>query len=567
MNISGSQMVIESLHREGVEVIFGYPGGAIMDIYDSLLSDNKIKHILVRHEQAAIMAAEGYSKTTGNVGVAFVTSGPGFTNAVTGIANAFMDSIPVVIISGQVPTSVIGTDAFQEIDAVGISRTCTKHNYLVKSIDDLPRILSEAFFIARTGRPGPVHVDIPKDIAVSLGEFIYPDTPDMKTYSPIYDTDKHAIKSFLSLLNMADKPVLYVGGGARLSQATKEVLSFISKTAIPAIETLNARGVVGASNKYLIGMPGMYGEYAANLSLLESDFIISVGARFDDRVTGKVDEFGKNAKIAHFDIDPSSMDKIIHADCKILGDIKSSLNCALSLLDEYPDISSKKHANWLAYLVSYKKKHHITFVDTTDPIKPQWVIKTTGEILGADAIISTDVGLHQMWAAQFYPLTFPNQLVTSGGLGTMGYGFPAAIGVKEAVKEKKTVVNFTGDGSIQMNIQELSTAVEYNLPIINIILNNGYLAMVRQWQTLFYEKRYSSTTFGHQPNFKKLAESYGALGFRCSTKKEFELALDEAVRSKKTCLIDVIVDKDELVLPMVKPGSGLYEMIMPYGEN
>lgn len=563
MELSGSQMVIEALRKENVSVVFGYPGGAIMNVYDEVYKQNYFKHILTRHEQAALHAADGYARATGEVGVAFVTSGPGFTNAVTGLATAYMDSIPMVVISGQVPISMIGTDAFQEIDAVGISRPCVKHNYLVKDVKDLPRILKEAFYIARSGRPGPVHVDIPKDVTAQIGHFAYPSEIKMQTYKPTYKGNPRQIKKAIEAIVAAKRPVLYIGGGAINSNASEEVREFAKICGIPAVETLMARGVMGDENPLLLGMLGMHGCYSANMAMSEADLMIAFGPRFDDRVTGKLSEFAKHAKIIHVDIDPSSIGKIVPIDYPIVGDLKNVVEAMIPLAKE--QIDENKYKPWRDLLKRYNEIHPLKYEDSNEILKPQWAIERVGQLLGDKAIICTDVGQHQMWAAQFYPFSYPRQWLSSGGLGTMGYGLPAAIGAKVA-KPEKTVINFTGDGSILMNIQELMTAVENKVAVVNIILNNQFLGMVRQWQTFFYNKRYSSTDLSVQPDFVKLVESFGGRGFRVKTKEEFDKALKEAVESNTVCMIDVQVDRFENVLPMVPAGGTLYNMMLEYKE-
>ena len=558
MKMTGAKMVIECLIKEETQVVFGYPGGAIMHVYDEIYKQNSFQHILNRHEQASIHAADGYARSTGKVGVAIVTSGPGFTNAVTGLATAFCDSIPMVVISGQVPTQIIGSDGFQEIDAVGISRPCTKHNFLVQDIKDLPRIIKEAFHIANTGRPGPVHIDIPKDITVNEGFFEYPTEVYIPTYKPTVKGNKKQVKKALEIISKAKKPLIYIGGGAILSNSAYEIRDLISKTGIPAVETLMARGTVGHDNPYLLGMLGMHGEYAANMAAYEADVLISFGARFDDRVTGRLDVFAKDAKVIHVDIDPASIDKLIHADYPIVGDLKVVLN---DFLEELSGFTFNDYSHWVSRLKEYQKKEPLRFNEKEGIIKPQWVLQRTGEILGDKAIVSTDVGQHQMWTAQFYPFSYPRQFITSGGLGTMGFGLPAAMGVARGNKDKVSI-NITGDGSILMNIQELLTCTEYGLPVINIILNNNYLGMVRQWQTLFYENRISETDLSVQPDFTKLAESFGGNGYKVHTKEEFDAALKDAVESKKVCLIEVMVDRDENVIPMVPNGHALNEMTL-----
>jgi len=559
MQISGAQMVIESLIAEDVSVVFGYPGGAIMNVYDEIYKQNGFEHVLARHEQAAIHAAEGYSKATGKVGVAMITSGPGFTNAVTGLADAYMDSIPMVVISGQVPMSLIGTDGFQEIDAVGISRPCTKHNYLVTDVKDLARVLKEAFHIASTGRPGPVHVDIPKDVTAEIAEYIYPDTVELETYKPTVKGNLRQIKKAVDAIAEANRPIFYLGGGIINSNAADEVRELVNMTNIPAVETFMARGTLPADNENLISMLGMHGSYAANMSMSEADLMIAIGARFDDRVTGKLSEFAKHAKVIHVDIDPASISKLVPVDFPIVGDVKNVVTQMIPLAKE--KIDGEKYAQWRDTVENFDKLHPLAYEDSDEVIKPQWAIQRLGELLGDDANISTDVGQHQMWTAQFYPFSRPRQFISSGGLGTMGFGFPAAIGVKRGCPDKVSI-NVTGDGSILMNIQELMTAVEYKLPVINVILNNNYLGMVRQWQTLFYDKRHSSTDLSIQPDFVMLAESFGGVGYRVKTKEEFDAAIKDAVEKNVVALIDVTVNRLENVLPMVPSGGSLFNMML-----
>ncbi|MBA1437501.1 MAG: acetolactate synthase large subunit [Epsilonproteobacteria bacterium] len=558
MQMSGAQMVIEALIAEEVETVFGYPGGAIMNVYDEIYKQDKFQHILTRHEQAAIHAAEGYSKASGKVGVAMITSGPGFTNAVTGLADAYMDSIPLVVISGQVPMSLIGTDAFQEIDAVGISRSCTKHNYLVTDAKDLPRILKEAFYIAASGRPGPVHVDIPKDVTAQIEEFDYNIDLDLETYKPNTKGNPRQIKKAMQAISEAKRPLFYLGGGVINSNAAYDVRELVQKTQIPAVETFMARGTLSHDDKYLVGMLGMHGSYAANMAMSETDLIIALGARFDDRVTGKLSEFAKNADVIHVDIDPASISKLVDANYPIVGDVKTVVK---DMLEQVDQIDGSKYESWRETIENFDALHPLTYHEDSQRIKPQWVIERVGEILGDDANISTDVGQHQMWTAQFYPFSRPRQFVSSGGLGTMGFGFPAAMGVKSASPEKVSI-NFTGDGSILMNVQELMTAVEKKLPVINIILNNNFLGMVRQWQTLFYDKRHSETDLSVQPDFVKLAEAFGGIGYRVSTKEEFDAALKDAVAKNVVAFIDVVVERFENVLPMVPAGGSLFNMML-----
>ena len=557
-------MVMEALREEGVDTVFGYPGGAALNIYDETYKQSYFRHVLTRHEQAAVHAADGYARASGKVGVAFVTSGPGFTNAVTGLATAYSDSIPLVLISGQVATSLIGTDAFQEIDAVGISRPCVKHNYLVRSIEELPRILKEAFYIARSGRPGPVHVDIPKDITAAVGDFLYPTEIKMPTYKPTYKGNAKQIKKALEVIAEAKRPLLYLGGGVVAANASELVRKFSAKTGIPAVETLMGLGVLAHEDKNLLSMVGMHGSYAANMAMSETDLIIALGVRFDDRVTGKLSEFAKHAKIIHVDIDPSSISKIVNAHFPIVGD----LNFVLEEMLEKVTVNEQNLTSWREILARYDALNPLDYKDSDEIIKPQWVVRETAKILkqsGKDAVIATDVGQHQMWVAQFYPFDRPRQLITSGGLGTMGYGLPAALGAKNAMPES-IVVNFTGDGSILMNIQELMTATEIDKPVINIILNNNFLGMVRQWQTFFYGERYSSTDLSLQPDFAKIAEGFGGAGFVCRTKDEFRSSLKEAMACGKTAVLDVRVDRFEDVLPMVPAGAAIYNMILKSKE-
>ncbi len=560
MKMTGARIVIESLIKENVEVVFGYPGGAIMNVYDELYKQDKFKHILAKHEQGAVHMADGYARATGKVGVAMVTSGPGLTNAVTGIATAYTDSIPMVVISGQVPTTAIGTDAFQEVDAVGVTRPITKHNFLVKDVNDLAFIIKEAFYLAKSGRPGPVHIDIPKDVTVAKTTFNYPEKIELKTYKPTYKGNKRAIKRAVEAIKKAKRPVFYIGGGSVLSGASEIIREIVKFTKIPSVETLMARGVLKYDCPYLYGMVGMHGTFSANMAMNDADLIISLGARFDDRVTGKIDEFAKNADIVHIDIDPSQIGKVVETKYPIVGDVKLVLEEMMPLL--FDGIDTERYKEWRDILDRYQELYPLKYADSDEVIKPQWVIERTGHLVPENAIITTDVGQHQMWAAQFYPFTYPRQLITSGGLGTMGFGFPAALGAKEGMKER-VVINFTGDGSIMMNIQEVLAGYKYNLPVVNIILNNNYLGMVRQWQTMFYEDRLSETDLSDvQPDFVKLAESMGGIGFRVSKKREFEKALKEAIKSKKVAFIDVQVDRREDVLPMVPPNSPLKNMLV-----
>ena len=560
MKMNGAQMVCEALIAEGVKTVFGYPGGAIMNVYDEIYKQDGFEHILNRHEQASVHAADGYARANGEVGVAMVTSGPGFTNAVTGLATAYMDSIPMVVISGQVPLSLIGTDGFQEIDAVGISRPCTKHNFLIRELSDLPRIMKEAFHIARSGRPGPVLVDIPKDITAEFGEFVYPDSVDIPSYSPTIKGNQRQIDKAIEAIIKAKKPLLYIGGGAVLSNASELVRQLAELTQIPAVETLMARGVMGAKNPLLLGMLGMHGNYSSNMAMSETDLVISLGARFDDRVTGKLSEFAKYADVIHIDIDPANIGKLVEVDYPIVGDVTEVIEKMIAGLKG--KVNPERYLDWREVLERYNNLHPQSYIDSDKVIKPQWAIERIGELVGEQAIITSDVGQHQMWAAQHYPFDRPRQWINSGGLGTMGFGFPAALGAKKAFPDK-TVINITGDGSILMNVQELVTAAEYKIPVINVILNNHFLGMVRQWQTFFYEERYSSTDLSFQPNYKALAEACHGIGYDVTTKAEFDAALKDAIEKDKVAFINVQVARFENVFPMVPANGALFNMMLP----
>ncbi|MHB1698231.1 MAG: biosynthetic-type acetolactate synthase large subunit [bacterium] len=562
--MTGSKIILESLINEGVDTIFGYPGGAVLNIYDELLNyKDKIKHVLVRHEQGAAHAADGYARASGKVGVVLVTSGPGATNTITGIATANMDSVPMVILTGQVPTNLIGNDAFQEADTVGITRPCTKHNYLVKDIRDLARTIKEAFYIASTGRPGPVLIDIPKDITSSVCEFDYPETVELRGYSPTYFGHHVQISKLAAEILKSKKPLLYIGGGVISSNAANELRELAELLDLPVTSTLMGLGGFPADHSLFFGMLGMHGTYASNMAISNADFIVAIGARFDDRVTGKVEEFGKNAKFAHIDIDPSSIGKNVKIEIPVVGDVKSVLNSLLEILNnKTEEISSTKYdrLSWLEEINAWKYEHPLLY-RMNDIIKPQYVIEKIYELTDGDAIIATEVGQSQMWTAQFYKFKNPRTLLTSGGLGTMGFGFPAAIGAQIAHPDK-TVFDIAGDGSIQMNIQELATAVQYNLPVKIAIINNNFLGMIRQWQELFYHKRYSFSEMNVNPDFVKLAEAYGAVGLRAKTPDEVEPVIKKALSIKKTVIMDFVVDKEESVYPMVAPGSPITGMLL-----
>ncbi len=563
MKLTGAEILIESLKKEGVEVIFGYPGGAVLNIYDEIYKSD-FRHILVRHEQGAVHAADGYARSSGKVGVCLVTSGPGATNTVTGLATAYMDSVPLVVFTGQVPTLLIGNDAFQEADIVGITRSCTKHNYLVKDVKDLARIIKEAFYIAASGRPGPVLVDLPKNVILDSTEYAYPEEIDIRGYHPTYTGHIYQIKRALDLIYKAKRPVTYVGGGVIISDAAEALYQFITTLGIPVTMTLMGLGAFPIRHPLSLGMLGMHGTFQANMAISESDLVIAIGARFDDRVTGKVDEFAPNAKIIHIDIDPTSISKNIKVDIPIVGDCKKVLQSLLKEIVAREEETEKIEGRikpWLEQIEKWRGKHALAY-EQEDVIKPQYVVEKLGELTKGEAIIATEVGQNQMWAAQFYEFNKPRTFLTSGGLGTMGYGLPAAIGAQVANPDK-TVIDIAGDGSIQMNIQELATAVQYNLPVKVVILNNAYLGMVRQWQELFFDRRYSYTCMEKiAPDFVKLAEAYGAAGFRIEKIKDVEPILKEALAVKGPAMVDVIVEKFEGVYPMVPAGASLKQMLL-----
>jgi len=561
--ITGANAFIEALRCEGVKHVFGYPGGAVLDIFDAIMDAQDIGFILTRHEQAAVHAADGYARSTGNVGVCLVTSGPGATNTVTGIATAYMDSIPIVVFTGQVPTQLIGNDAFQEADIVGITRPCTKHNYLVKDVADLARVVKEAFYIARTGRSGPVLVDLPKNIMSSLVSFKYPEKIGLTGYCPTYKGHQGQIKRIVSLILKSKRPVIYAGGGIIHSNASDELTAFARKSGIPVTTTLMGLGGIPARDDLSLGMLGMHGTFAANMAVTGTDCLIAIGARFDDRVTGKVDEFAPKAKIIHIDIDPTSISKNVKVDIPIVGDCKIILECMSNELDNHADILEELHSNmqpWHECIDEWKEKQPLRY-GKGGSIKPQYVIEMIEEIAPDDTIISTEVGQNQMWTAQFYRFQEPRLFLTSGGLGTMGYGFPAAIGAQVAFPDR-TVIDIAGDGSIQMNIQELATVVQYNLPVKVMILNNGYLGMVRQWQSLFYRKRYSHTSLAVSPDFVRLAEAYGAVGIRVSETADVGEAIKKALSVNGPVFVDFVVDPEEDVYPMVPAGAPINNMLL-----
>jgi len=567
MKISGAEIFIESLKKEGVKHIFGYPGGVVLNIFDLLYDNKDIQLILTRHEQGAVHAADGYARSTGKAGVALVTSGPGATNTITGIATASMDSVPIVVFSGQVPTMLIGNDAFQEADIVGISRPCTKYNYLAKDVKDLSRIVKEAFYIAMSGRPGPVLIDLPKDVTASKTEFTWPEIK-IRSYNPTYEGNKWMITQAAHAIGKSKRAVIIAGGGVILSGGSKELRELAEYTEIPVTMTLMGLGSFHGNHKLSLGMPGMHGTYYANKAIQGSDLLIAIGMRFDDRVTGKLDAFAPNAKIIQIDIDPTSIRKNVRVDIPIVGDVKRVLTLLNKILKE--DVKeqwAEVRKAWLKQIDEWRQKRPMTYTYSDEVIKPQFVVEKICELTKGNAIISTEVGQNQMWTAQFYKFNKPRTLLTSGGLGTMGYGFPAAIGAQLAYPDK-LVIDIAGDGSIQMNIQELATAVINKLPVKVAILNNRYLGMVRQWQELFFKERYSHTKLDESvPDFVKIAEAYGAVGLRATKPGEVEPVLKEAFKTKRTVFMDFVVDWKEKVFPMVPPGAPIDQMLFEEPEE
>ncbi len=546
--------------EERVDTVFGMTGGAAIDIFDELDRTN-IQHIMVRHEQGAVHAADGYARAKRSVGVCIVTSGPGATNTVSGLASAYMDSIPLVVFTAQVPTNLIGNDAFQEVDIVGITRPCTKHNYLVRSIEDLARTVKEAFYVARSGRPGPVLVDIPKDIIQGKTAYKPLHAPSLKSYNPTYKPNMKQVKKAINLIREARKPVIFAGGGVILSGASRELAEFARRLNAPVTASLMGLGAFPGTDELWLGMPGMHGTYRANMSIGSCDLLIGIGVRFDDRVTGKIDTFAPHAKIIHIDIDPTSIRKNIPVAVPIVGDCKIALGELKKLMDEEAlIIDPYKNKPWLDQIEEWKSTNPLSY-EQMDIIKPQYVIERLYDMTKGQAIITTEVGQNQMWAAQYYHFDQPNSFITSGGLGCMGFGFPAAIGAQVASQDK-LVVDIAGDGSIQMNIQEMATAVQYSLPVKIVILNNKYLGMVRQWQQLFYEKRYASTSIDEAPDFVKLAESYGAVGLRATRPQEVVPVLKEGLSTPKPVIMDFWVDREECVYPMVPAGAPMTEMLL-----
>ena len=563
MKISGAEILLESLKREGVDTIFGIPGGVVLQIFDALYNFKDIRFILTRHEQGATHAADGYSRAKGKPGVALVTSGPGATNTVTGIANAHMDSIPLIVITGQVVTRMIGNDAFQEADIVGITRPCTKYNFLVKNVDELGQTIKEAFYIAKTGRPGPVLIDLPKDVSGARTEFVYPEKISMRSYNPTYFGNKWQIKQAAQAIARANRPVIYAGGGVVLSEASGELKIFSEFNRIPVALTLMGLGGFPGTHPLFLGMLGMHGTYAANMSVHDSDLVIAIGARFDDRVTGRVSEFAPKAKFIHIDIDPTNIRKNIHVDIPIVGDVRNvliELNKELKGMEEDRGKWLKEREPWYKQIKAWEDEHPLSYKKSNKVIKPQYVIEKIYELTGGDAIVASDVGQHQMWVAQYFKFNCPRTSITSGGLGTMGFGLPAAIGAQAACPDK-LVFNVAGDGSFQMNSQEMATAVTNNLPVKIAVINNGYLGMVRQWQELFFNRHYSGVNLGVSPDYVKLAEAYGATGLRAKSPSEVEGVIKEAIRIKGPVLMDFVVDPEENVFPMVPAGGANAEMI------
>lgn len=554
MKMTGAQMIVAALKAEDVEVIFGYPGGKVLNLYDAFYEAD-LQHYLSRHEQGAIHAADGYARVTGKPGVVFTTSGPGATNLVTGIANAYMDSVPLVVFTGQVATTLIGTDAFQESDIFGITQPVTKHNYLVTDVNELPRIIKEAFYIANTGRPGPVLIDLPTDVQVAEGDFFYPQTVNIPGYNPTLDGHPGQISRAAQAIAQAKKPIIYAGGGVVISGADELLLSLAEKAELPVTTTLTGIGGFPGTHQLSLGMLGMHGTYYANMAVHEADLIIAVGARFDDRVTGKLSHFARTAKIIHIDIDPAEIGKNVSVDIPIVGDVTRVL---ASLLEK---VKPQKHEAWLAQIDVWRQQAPLTYLQPEEgEILPQYVIKSIYEVTRGEALIATEVGQHQMWAAQYYLFKKPRAFVSSGGLGTMGYGFPASLGLQIGAPGQ-TVFCIAGDGSFQMNMQELATAVAYNIPVKVAIINNQYLGMVRQWQEMFFGGRYSSVNLQQSPDFVKLAEAFGAVGLRVNKPQEVVPAIKQALATPGPVVIDFRVKAEENVFPMVPPNSGISEMV------
>jgi len=563
VELTGAEIFVRSLVEQGIERVFGYPGGAVLPIYDALFQQDELQHVLVRHEQAATHAADGYARSTGRPGVVLVTSGPGATNAVTGIATAYMDSIPLVVFTGQVPTALIGNDAFQEVDSVGITRPCVKHNFLVKDVNDLAVTIRKAFYVAMTGRPGPVVVDIPKDVATARAEFHYPRRISMRSYNPVTKGHPRQIKKAVELMLSAKRPMLYTGGGVILANASSQLTEMTKLLGYPITNTLMGLGAFPATHRQNLGMLGMHGTYEANMGMHNCDVLVAIGARFDDRVTGNVDKFCPTATVIHVDIDPASISKNVKVDVPIVGPVDQVLKEMLKVLKESkkkPDADAQKA--WWKQIEEWRDMDCLKYDHDSDLIKPQFVLEKLYEVTKGKAFVTSDVGQHQMWAAQFYKFDKPNRWINSGGLGTMGFGLPAAMGVQFA-HPKETVACITGEGSIQMCIQELSTCRQYGLPLKIINLNNGYLGMVRQWQQFFYDGRYAMSYMESLPDFVRLAESYGHVGMQITKPGDVEPALKEAFKMKdRLVFMDFLTDKSENVYPMIPAGAGQNEMIL-----
>lgn len=564
MKMNGARIMLECLKKEGVDTVFGYPGGTVINIYDELFSFKEIHHILPRHEQAGTHAADGYARATGKVGVAIATSGPGATNTVTGIATAYMDSIPMVIITGQVPTPLIGNDAFQEVDIIGITRPCTKHSFLIRDVNDIAMIMKKAFFIARTGRPGPVLVDFPKDIQVAQAEFIYPEKVEIRSYKPNLEGHPRQVEKAFKMILESSRPVLYVGGGVVLGDASDQLTVLARRLSVPVTTTLMGLGSFPGDDSLSLGMLGMHGSYCANMAMTNSDLIIAVGSRFDDRVTGKLATFAPHARIIHVDVDPTSIKKNVRVDLPIVGDVKDVLAKMIKQADKAKERVTEYVAAlspWHEEISVWKGKHPISYKNSTTIIKPQFVIQKLRELSDDDAIVSTDVGQHQMWTAQFFRFNRPRTLLTSGGLGTMGYGLPAAMGAQAAFPGRQ-VITICGDGGVQMNIQEMATLVQNKLPVKIVILNNNFLGMVRQWQELFFDKRYSQTCMELPIDYIKLADAYGAKGFLATKPDEVEKVIRQGFAVKGPVIMEFKVAREEKVLPMVPAGASLNEMVL-----
>lgn len=563
MELTGAEIFVRCLKEEGVEYVFGYPGGAVLHIYDALHGQNDVQHILVRHEQGATHAADGYARASGKPGVVLVTSGPGLTNSVTGIATAYMDSIPMVVISGQVPTKLIGNDAFQEVDSVGITRPCVKHNFLVKDVDKLAETVKKAFYIASTGRPGPVLIDLPKDVTATKTEFVYPKKINLRSYNPTLKGHSGQIRKAVELIGAAKRPMIYTGGGVILGEGSAELTEFTRLLGFPITNTLMGLGAYPATDSQFIGMLGMHGTYEANMGMHQCDVLIAIGARFDDRVTGALEKFCPEARIIHVDIDPSSISKNVKVDVPIVGSVPNVLRAMMNAIEEEgikPD--QEAIGAWWQQINQWRSIESLKYEYSNDVIKPQFVIEKLYEVTEGQAIITSDVGQHQMWAAQYYHFDRPRQWINSGGLGTMGFGLPAAMGAKLAFPDQE-VVCVTGEGSIQMMLQELSTMLQYHTPVKVVNLNNRYLGMVRQWQEFFYEKRYSMSYMEALPDFVKLAEAYGHVGMQIERPADVEGALREAFATKdRTVFLDFITDPDENVFPMIPAGGGQSEMLL-----